>query len=200
MQRTVTVTGTGAATVVPDIARLRVGASHRAPTVAEAVAGLGASARLVTQVAVRVVDARHVATTGLQVWPRHDNEGRPDGVEASQQVSVRCPDLDAASQLVADLAAEVGEDLRIEGLALEVSDTSDAVLEARESAFSDARARAEHLAHLAGRVLGDVLEVVEGPRGAQPMPGGARMALAAMPIEPGEQSVHSSLQVTWQLA
>lgn len=199
MQRTVTVTGTGATVVVPDLALLRVAATCRAATVSEAVAGLGTAASLVAEVAHRVTDPRHVATAGLNVWPRHDSDGRPDGVEASQQVNVRCPSLEAASQLVADLAGEVGDALRIDGFDLAVSDSSGAVLEAREAAFVDARSRAEHLAGLAGRQLGDVLEVVEGGGGAGPFPGEARMALAAMPIQAGEQQVSASLRVTWQL-
>lgn len=197
--RTVTVTGTGSVGVVPDVAVLRVAAQHRSDTVAGAVAGLVSAVEVVARSARGVTEPRHVATTGLQVWPRTDAEGRPDGAEASQQVTVRCPDVESASQLLASLAGEVGDALRVDGLELMVSDGSEALLAAREAAFVDARARAEHLASLASAELGDVVAVSEGDAARPGFESGARMALAAMPIETGEQQVSCALRVTWQL-
>ncbi|MFC6153305.1 SIMPL domain-containing protein [Nocardioides yefusunii] len=196
---TVSVVGTGSVAVVPDAARLRVAASASAPTVAGASEALAVAVGRLFDVAKEVVDARRVVSSGLQVWPRHDNDGRMMGAEASQQVTVLCPALDVASALVSRLAETVGDGLRVDGLDLEVSDPSQAVLEARENAFVDARERAEHLAALSGRELGEVLTVVEGDGGGSPFPAGARMALAAMPVEAGERQVTASLRVTWLL-
>lgn len=198
MQRTVTVTGHGVAAVVPDRAVLRVTASHGAANVAEAVSGLEVAGGVLSEVARRHTEPRHVATTGLQVWPRHDHEGRPDGFEASHQVRVVCTDLDTAGALVTALAEQVGDALRVDSLALEVGDLFGAEERARELAYADARARAEHLAGLDGAGIGDLVAVVEGdPIGTG---AGVRHARAAeMGLEPGEQEVRVRVSGTWQL-
>jgi len=199
MQRTVTVTGRGSAPAVPDSAVVRAAASCAAPSVAEAVAGVGEVGATVQRVARLHVDARHVASTGLQVWPRLDPAGRPDGFEASHQVQVRCPDLEVASRVLHALAEEAGDALRVDAVQPEVSDPRAAQDTAREAAWADARARAEHLATLAGATLGDVLQVEEGDGapGGVPSP---RMAVAAsVVLEPGERAVGAAVTVTWQL-
>lgn len=196
---TVSVAGSGVVGIVPDAARLRVAASARADTVAGATLLLSDAVDRLVRVATAHVADSAVASAGLQVWPRHDDGGRVVGAEATQQLQVLCPGLDVASLLVTELADAVGEELRVEGLDLEVSDTSGAVFAAREAAFADARARASHLAELAGRSLGEVLTVGEGNLPGVGFPVAERAVLAAMPIQPGQRDVRVDLNVTWQL-
>jgi uncharacterized protein YggE len=175
-------------------------ASARAATVEEAVRGLAEAVGEIHRLARVVTEPQHVQTAGLQVWPRQDEHGTPARAEASQQVTVRCPDLNSASQLLSDLSARVGENLRVDGLDLAVSDSRDAVVRAREAAFADARARAEHLAVLSDASLGAVVGVVELADGRSGRPMAERMAFAAsMPIEPGQSAVTASVQMTWLL-
>lgn len=198
MQRTLTVTGHGTAKAVPDSAVVRVGATHRARTVAEAVAGVDRAVATAGEVARGHAARAGIASTGLQVWPVQDHEGRPDGFEATHQLRIACPNLPAASALVVGLAEEVGDQLRIEGVQLEVSDPAPARQRAREAAYDDALARATHLAGLAHGRLGDVLVVTES--GAEPgggPPPGAMLARAG--FEPGETTVAAAVTVTWQL-
>ena len=69
-------------------------------------------------------------------------------------------------------------------------------------AFADARARAEHLAALAGARLGEVQAVAEGGA-AGPIGGGeggvARDMTKSVAIEPGETTVAASVTVTFAL-
>ena len=200
MRRTVTVTGYGSSSVVPDAAVVRVAATGRGRSVDDAVIALERSGEAVSRIAHQVAEERDVATTGLQVWPRTDDEGRQVGFEASHRIEVRCPDLALASTLLSGLVEAVGDDLRVEHVGPVVGDTTAAQREARERALADARDRATHLAGLTGATLADVLEVVEGEavRRPPPMP---RMALTAgITVEPGEQEVTSAVTVTWQLA
>ncbi|GGD18580.1 SIMPL domain-containing protein [Nocardioides daphniae] len=199
MQRTVTVTGIGAASAVPDRAVVRVAVSHRAAGVAEAVAGLDPAGRAVSEVVRAHTEPGQVATTGVQVWPHHDQQGRPDGFEASHQTRIVCDDLASASALLSALAERVGDALRVDAVALEVGDPSEAVARARELAFADARARAEHLAGLGGAALGDLVAIQEGQAG--PGQEGAQYARAAaqVSLEPGEQEVRVQVSGTWQL-
>ncbi|MFA6300148.1 MAG: SIMPL domain-containing protein, partial [Nocardioides sp.] len=133
------------------------------------------------------------------VWPADDHEGRQSGFEARHGYTVTCSDLDVAGALVTELATQVGDRLQVEGVSLEVSDTSAAVTAAREAAYADARARAEHLAGLADVSLGDVQSLVEGA-GAVPMARGFEaMAKGDVVLEPGEGSLGQSLTVTWAI-
>ncbi|MFA6574822.1 MAG: SIMPL domain-containing protein [Nocardioides sp.] len=197
--RTVTVTGHGIAPVTPDSAVVRVTAVHRAPTLAEALAGASSAGAAVTSVARAHVDAARLSSRELSVWPAHDHEGRQSGFEARHGYTVTCSDLDVAGALVTELATQVGDRLQVEGVSLEVSDTSAAVTAAREAAYADARARAEHLAGLADVSLGDVQSLVEGA-GAVPMARGFEaMAKGDVVLEPGEGSLGQSLTVTWAI-
>jgi len=198
--RTVSVTGHGEARVVPDAAVVRVAATHRAAGVAEALAGADSAAAQVVAAAREHTTPERVATTGLQIWPAHDREGRPDGFEARHSLTARCADVAAAGALLTALAARVGDRLQVEGVSLEVSDPSEAQARAREAAYDDAVARATQLARLAGATLGDPQDVLEGGVVATPVLRGKAMAVAAeASLEPGETSVTSSVTVTFQL-
>lgn len=121
-------------------------------------------------------------------------------VSARHRYSLRCPTLDTAGALVTELAAQVGDRLQVEGVSLEVTDTSIAVMAAREAAYADAVARAEHLTSLAGLSLGDVQAVVEGGGVggvAQAFDGAAYSARMGISFEPGEGSIGQTVTVTW---
>jgi uncharacterized protein YggE len=200
--QTVTVTGTGIVTVVPDSAVVRLAACARGSGVAEAYAAMAGAAATVVEVAHRHTEERRVASTGISVWSARDHEGREAGYEARHSYSVACPDLAAAGALLGELAGEVGDALAVDGVALEVTEDHGAGDRAREAAFDDARERAAQLARMAGAGLGAVQSIVEGDvhRGPTPMP---RMALAsatAAGLEPGEASVTTTVTVVWELA
>lgn len=198
MHRTVTVTGHGVALAVPDRAVVRLRAGHRATTLAAAVSGLAGVSTTLGEVARRHVAAEAVATEGMEVGPAFDHEGRPAGFEATHRLRVGCDDLATASALVSALADEVGDALRVDGVALEVADPSRALAEARERAFADARSRAEQLSALGGRPLGDLLTVEEGQAGS----GGAtprHFLVAEVGLEAGQQQVDCWVTATWQL-
>ena len=197
--RTVTVTGQGSSRAVPDAAVVRVAAVQRGDGVAEAYAALTATAVLLVEVATRHTDQRHVGSTGISVWPWHDHQGRPAGYEARHSYAVRCPDLDVAGALLADLVGQVGDALVVDNIGLEVTDDSVALAEAREAAFGDARERAIDLARLGGLRLGGLQSVTEG--GAAAPVGAPRLALAAAAagLAPGEAAVTVAVTATWEL-
>ncbi|HQR26903.1 MAG TPA: SIMPL domain-containing protein [Nocardioides sp.] len=200
MRRTVTVTGQGTATVAPDTAVLRVAASHRGAEVAEACAGVASAVEEIIGVARGFTEPARIGTADFGVWPAHDQHGAPTGFEARHSLTVMVADVAAAGRLVSALAGAAGDRLRVEGISLEVADVRAAQTQAREEAFADARARAEHLAGLGGARLGDLVAVVEGGPG----PGSPVRPLAAkaaeVSFEPGERAVPASLTVTWRLA
>lgn len=193
--RTVTVTGQGRTTAVPDTATLAVAVSVREGDVATAYARVGDLAGQARSVALRHVRDADLATAGISLWQFHDESAT--GYEATHRFTVRCGDLSVVSALLDALAGEVGDALRVDDVSLRVGDESAALVAAREAAFADARRTAEHLAGLAGCALGDVQQVGEGHSGA--VPRGAMMAVRADSVSPGEASVDAALTVTWEL-
>jgi uncharacterized protein YggE len=192
--RTLTVTGTGTATAVPDTAVVRLAAVHRAGSLAEALSGAESARAEVVVAAGRLV----VSTVNLSVWPVQE-EGRPARFEARHALTIAVGDLAAASDLLARLADQVGDRLEVEGVDLTVADPSAALGKAREAAFADARAKAEHLAALADAPLGQVESIVEGG-GWSPAPVAfAAMGKAEVGLQPGETTLSASVAVTWSL-
>jgi uncharacterized protein len=82
-----------------------------------------------------------------------------------------------------------------------VSDPLEALAQARDAAWEDARQKAEQLAGLAGVELGEVLLINEAL--TLPFPAFETYAafdVAAVPVQPGTQTVGINIQVTWRLA
>jgi uncharacterized protein YggE len=197
-ERSVTVTGQGSTAVVPDTAVVRVAAVARAAGVADAFASSSAAAAQIGVVARRHTEDKRIASTGINVWPWHDNQGRQRGFEARHSLAIGCSDLDAAGALLDELAAEVGDVLAVDGVTLEVSEPTAARDQAVAAAYADALRRAEQLAGLAGASLAEVLAIGHGPGGGPAFRGMDAVAASAK-IEPGETTVAASLSVTWAL-
>jgi uncharacterized protein len=198
---TVTVTGVGSSRVAPDSAVARVGAVGRGDGVAEAYDAMSAAAATLTEVAGRHTEDRRIASTGVSVWASHDQSGTRNGFEARHSFSIGCADLGAAGTMLGELAAEVGDALVVDGVALEVTQDHGAGDAAREAAFHDARERAAALARMAGAGLGAVRTIVEGDAapGPCPMPKLAMMRDSGGGLEPGEESVTVAVTVVWEL-
>lgn len=198
--RTVTTTGAGAVPVPRDAAVLSVAAVHRAATLAEALAGAESAREAVVRVASAHVEATAIATQGLNTWPQHDHEGRPDGFEARHALQIRCDGLEVASTVLQALAEEAGERLSVDGVSIASTPTAAHLAAAREAAYADARARAEHLARLADTRLGDVVSLAEVSAPGYPvMASEALAAKSDVGFESGVEDVSASVTVTWEL-
>lgn len=205
LKRTVTVNGSGRASVSPDVVRLDLRVGHDADDVAAALAGATEGIRKVGAV-VRdrgVADA-DIRTLDAGVNQRWDNTGTAVGFTAQQRLAVTVRRLEAVGEILEAAAAAVGNALLVDSVRLDVSDRSGGLREARDGAFADARDKAQQYAGLSGAELGAVLGVAEG--GATPV--GRReakfMAVAAasdrgMPVEGGDLELVASVTVTWEL-
>ena len=200
--RSVTVSGQGTSYTVPDSAVVSTAITYRAPSVAEALAGVNSAAEQAVAAAASLVERERVASRDLNIWPAHDNTGRPAGFECRHSLTVRCPSLEVAGQVIGAVAEAVGDRLQVEGVSLVPTDPSAAQAEAREAAYTDAVAKATHLATLAGATLGEPITVVEGGGMHQPMfeMAAARSAKLDTSFEPGQVAVGATLTVTFALS
>jgi uncharacterized protein YggE len=200
-KRSITVTGAGTAAISPDVVRLDLRVGHEAADVAAALSGasqgIGTASRVVREQGVADADIR---TLGADVHQRFDKDGQASGFTAQQRLRVTVRRIESVGAILEAAAAELGNALLVDQVALDVADRSEGLMRAREAAFADARARAEQYAALAGAALGPVLEVAES--GAVPLgpPMRAmREAAMSMPIEAGELELTASVTVRWLL-
>lgn len=192
---TVTASGLGTATAVPNEAQMSFGVESRAPTAKGAVAANADAMRKVIN-ALRQARAREIATQWVSVYPVSRDDGGVDGYSASNSVSA-VSDVDEAASLI-DAAVEAGAN-SISGPGLSSSNSEALYRQALAKAVDEARERAHVLANAAGRSLGEITAIVEGS-GAMPLPYAERAALdASTPIVPGEQETTATVSVTFAL-
>lgn len=196
--RTVTVTGTGSVTSVPDRAQLSFGVETQAGT---AKAALRANALEMREVvdAVKAAGAKDVRTQWVVVAPRVDQNGAIVGFVASNSVSVTSEVGKVAALL--DAAVEEGAN-QVSGPAFSAAGAEALYRQALEAAVAQARERAEVLAAASGATLGVVTSVVEGGGGpiAYAKAEAGADAGAATPIEPGQQLTTATATVTFALS
>jgi hypothetical protein len=192
---TVTASGVGTATAVPNEAQLSFGVESRAPTAKAAVAANADAMRKVIN-ALRQARAREIATQWVSVYPYNRDDQTIDGYTASNSVSAVSDVGDAAALI--DAAVDAGAN-SISGPGLSSSNAEELYRQALAKAVAEARERAQVLAKAAGRSLGEITAMVEGSA-ATPLPYAERATLdASMPIVPGEQETTATVSVTFVL-
>jgi uncharacterized protein YggE len=119
---------------------------------------------------------------------------------ATNNVEVTIRSLDSAGRVLS-AATNAGAN-QLYGIRFEIEDPSLLQAEARKKAVADARTRAERLAQLAGVKLGPAVSIseLEGGGGSGPVPMFAMAKMdAAAPVERGELTVTSTVQIVYAL-
>lgn len=207
MDNGVTVTGNGQASAPADRLRLMLSLGCEAADVSTAVTRLGQRTEAVlTALRQRGLAGTDVQTTGLSAHPAYDKmgmEARGTGYRATHMLTVTSSDLDGFGGLIDTCLEAAGNDLSLDHVGFEITDRSALLAQAREAAFADARAKAEHLAGLAGRELGGIESVSQaGPDfgGGVPLGGHRASMNASLAVAPAEHTVDASLTVRWSWA
>ena len=200
------VVATGAASRVPDLARISAGVVAAAPTASGALAENGRRMAAV-RAALRGagISDRDVQTSQVSLNPQYRQDQSGDsapkiiGYLANNEVSIRFRDVAATGAILDTLVAQGAN--QINGPTLEVSKPEEAFDEARTKALAIARARAELYARATGKRVGRILAISEAgsdsPGGPRPMM--AQMRVAGLAIDPGEQSLSVTLSVSFEL-
>jgi uncharacterized protein YggE len=192
---TVSVTGTGVVTAVPDRAEISAGVETRAPTAKAALSANGAAMQKVIA-ALRANGGKDVTTQTVSLSTAFDQNGQPNGFVASNVASAETT-LDGAGALI-DAAVAAGANT-IYGPSLSRSDADELYRQALAKAVDDAKERAAVLAKAAGRSLGGVTAIVES--GSAPIPFAAKASAAqdSTPVVSGPQETEASVSVTYEL-
>jgi hypothetical protein len=132
---------------------------------AEAMAAAGALADRVVAVACSAgIAPQDIRTSDISLRPEPaaDARGRRvDGFRAGESFRLTVRRLYQAGPALELLAGACGDEMRIESVGFGVADRESLRTAARERAFADARARAEHYAQLAGCGLGELRSLDE---------------------------------------
>jgi hypothetical protein len=201
--RTITVMGSGQVNARPDQAVIRLGVYTDADKASDAMSANSERMQaLLDALKAAGIKIEDIQTQGINVSPRYAPDGTSTvtGFTATNVVSVRVRDVAKVGDVL-DKALAAGANT-IEGLSFEVSDQTALLSQAREAAMDNAHQTAEQLAKLAGEQLGVVSSISESV--SMPQPYLYDRATAAMggsvPVEPGMQSVQTTVQVTYLLA
>jgi uncharacterized protein len=206
--RQVTVVGSGEVQGTPDTLNVNASIEFIAPDAAGALNQTSERQRAVIDALVGSgIDRKDISTSQVSLQPQFsgggDNPQAIVGYRASNSIDVKIRQLDAASQAFALIASTGGDATRINSVTLEIEDDSQLVRDARAQAFNDAKGRAEQYALLSELDLGKVKSISELPGSTPPTPypgtKGDAAEMAAVPIEPGRQTVDFSVTVVWEL-
>ena len=207
--RTISVTGSGQANLVPDIAYIYAGVHTESPTAAEAVTQNNtqtqAMIQALTDFGIATADIR---TTNFSIWPMDKYDpatGLPTGeksyaVDNTVYVTVR--DLDKLGDLL-DTVVTAGANT-VNSIQFDVANKTEALKQARADALKNAEAQAQELASVAGLTLGEVQSIsfydtpvyplMEGRGG-----GGDAVAQAAVPIQPGQLTFTVTVNISYAI-
>jgi uncharacterized protein YggE len=181
-----------------------------------AQAALDAAGQIVQQV-VDALEANGVAskdiqTSGITVGPRYAKHHVLTGYRAEESLTARMHPLDTAGHAIDAASAAGGNALSIDYSYLTLSHKAAFEAKARAKAFENAEATAQQYADLAHRQLGRVMRIsgvaLHGPAGREvALPnsgpttagGGAAAPASGIPVNPGQQSVSSSVHVVWAM-
>ena len=202
---TISVSGEGVVTAVPDMASVSVGVTTQAKDAAEAMA---ANNRAMTSL-VATLDTFSIAATdrqssGFNVYPRYDRpaDGRNSteitSYVVSNQLTIRVRDIDRLGELLSAVVTSGSNQLG--SLSFGNSNAADLLDEARALAVKDAQRKASLYAAAAGGKVGRVVSITESGA-SQPGPmmrAGMMMQMEAVPVAAGENEYRAAVSVVFE--
>ena len=201
--RKVQVIGMGETRVEPDSAVISLGVQTEASSAQAALNQNNTKMQTLLETLEEAdISSEDIQTQTLHLGPRFefDEDTRTlVGYVATNIVEVRIDDLERLGTLV-DEAVNDGANT-VENIRFEIRDPESMTDQARQTAFQNARHKAEELADLANASLGPILEIQETSSTPDPILRSAEMVAdaATVPISPGSQTVSVEIQVTWTL-
>ena len=193
---TVTTTGHGTVTAVPDTAQVTAGVQTQSATAADALAQNARVARRVID-AMKSAGGTDLQTQEVSLYPRTSENGEVVGYTASNSVTASTKIASAGALVDAAVGAGAND---VSGPTLAVSDREGLYRDALAKAMDDARAKALALAKAGGFGVGAVSSVTE-QAGDVPVPlfHAAAGKEDSTPVEPGTQEFTADVSVTFAI-
>lgn len=207
-EATLTVTGSGIATVTPDKASLSIGvqtADSSSKTAQDK------NSKDVNNVIGALLDygvkEKDISTSSFDLYANYDyskDVSKLTGYTATTMLTVKNLDVKDVGELL-EKAGEAGVN-QVNGISFDYTETEAAYDKALDAAMDRAQEKAEKLAAREGCRLGKILSVSEGDSNGSAAYTGAReyqesaAADGGMNVMPGESDVTATVTITYQLA
>jgi uncharacterized protein YggE len=212
---TITTNGVASTEVVPDLATIALGVDTERPKAAAAARDNALAAQaIVGEIKAKGIEAKDIKTLSVTLSPdydeAHDDNGNVTkrtlrGYIAHNPLIVRVRQIDKASVLAGQLMDKGANSF--DGIEFDYTQKEAECDALRGDAVRDALRKANSYVNGLGLKLGRVLEIaVQAPYPApagmpQKMLGATkREATAAVPVEPGVETLRTDVRVTWELA
>jgi uncharacterized protein YggE len=200
----ITVTGTGTVTGTPNQLVLSMGVQASASSVSDALRRANeAASGVMAALRAHGVSKADIATSGLSIGPNFQNGSQaPVGYAVSEELTATLRELAKAGSQIEAAAKAGGNATTVDGVSLNLTDTSKLLAEARAAAVRDAQAKAGQFASALHRQLGGVISVSD-QSSAVPFPEFAATsakAAGSVPVSPGRQQVSVQITVVYAIA
>lgn len=211
-QNTITISGEGKVSAVPDIARITVTVRESGKTAKEAqdkvVKKWAAASASMTSLKIADTDIKTVSyTTQPRYYYPANGRALIDGYDAVQTTEIKVRKTDDAGKVL-EMVAAAGIN-EVSGPDFTIDDVTKLSEEAREKAIADAKKKAEKLADQLGVDLVRIVSFSEGgnavymPYDKEMMAMSSRSMPASAPITPdlntGEQEIKSNVTITFEI-
>jgi len=210
----ITTTGEASVDVAPNVAIISLGIETERPNAADAAnENAKATQAVVNDVKAQGIDARDVRTLGVTLVPVYDETTDPNGrvtkrtlrgYRARNDLSVRIRQIDKAGALARQWIEKGANSFG--GVEFDYEQKEAKYDALRVDAVRDALRKATSYTSALGIRLGRVIQIASP--GPYPRPGAAapmiaraaKSEAAAIPIEPGAQTLRVEVEVSWELA
>ncbi|MFA5995529.1 MAG: SIMPL domain-containing protein [Patescibacteria group bacterium] len=204
-EHTITLSATGDAVAVPDVARITLSVLQEGDTVADVVnAGNSKMNDILKALKEQGLEEKDLKTTAYNLTPRYNYEVQPYKIEKyqlEQAVQVTVRDFTKLSDVVAQATAAGANSVGTP--TFEVEDAEAVKSEARQEALARAKQKAEDLAKASGVKLGRLVSFAENEGTASSPEPYPTMRGAADTIAPtfqaGDKTVSTTVSVTFEL-
>jgi uncharacterized protein YggE len=202
----ITVTGTGTVNGTPSQLVLSIGVQVNAASVGSALTEANQAVSRVTAVLkAGGVAAPDIQTSDLYIQPSFRGGSQtPDGYGVSESLNATLRRLSVAGAEIDDAVRAGGNAATVDGISLNLTDTSSLLARARAAAVADARVKAAQYASALGQPLGPVVSITDQAP-SPPFPLSAAGSAAAphasssVPISPGTQQLSVSVTVVYAM-
>lgn len=201
----ITVTGTGTVSGTPNQLVLDMGVQVNGASVDSALQQASQAVNEVTAtLRARGVAASDIQTSGLYIQPNYVSSSQvPSGYGASESLNATLVRISAAGSQIQAAVHAGGNAVTVDGITLNLTDTSGLLASARASAVADAHAKAAQYAQALGEPLGPVISISDQTQASPPVnyePQAAAGRASSVPISPGTQQLSVSVTVVYALA
>jgi uncharacterized protein YggE len=208
---TVSVSGHGSVKATPDTLLADLDAHAKRANASDALAAASdVATAVISALEANGIAASDIQTSGVSVGPSYGRHGKVTGYRADENITARMHPLDKAGTALDAASQAGGNNLDIQDSTLTVSNKAKYEALARSKAFASAKAAAEEYAELAGRHLGRVEHITTTSHSSSigthhvALPGADAGGVAAspsraIPVNPGKETVSTSVRVVWAL-